>query len=101
MSGLRIKARQVRNQMSPAVKASTPEIVKDIVLGTDDTFTMSVEYTGNDLSPPVVTTVGSQDLDTLMLSGATADKIEAAKSFYKSLLTRLCSFTVSATIFTL
>ncbi len=92
LSGLRIKARQVRNQMSPAVKASTPEIVKDLLPGSSDTLTMSVEYTGNDKTPPTLTTEWAQNLDALMTTGATAEKIGAAKNFYKSLLDHLCSF---------
>ena len=93
MSSLRIKARSVREKMTSNVRGMTPEIVKDVVLGTDDSFTISLEFTGNVKSPPVLTTKWPENFDVLMSEGGNIDEqLDATKKFFNSLLDHLCTF---------
>ena len=92
MSSLRIKARAVREKLTPNVKAATPELTSRVVLGTDDVFTISLEFAGNVKSPPAVTTEWPENFDVLMVTGTTVQKLEATKNFFENLLTHLCTF---------
>ena len=92
MAGLRIKARAVRDNMTPKVKAVTPELPSKVQLGTDDLFTIALEFAGNVKTPPVVTTDWPENFESLMVTGTTAERLDAAKNFFDNLLTHLCTF---------
>jgi len=92
MAGLRIKARAVRDAMAPRVKAVTPELPSKVLLGTDDLFTIALEFAGNVKTPPVVTTDWPENFETMMVTGTTAERLEGAKNFFDNLLTHLCTF---------
>ena len=92
MAGLRIKARTVRDAMAPRVKAVTPELPSKVLLGTDDLFTIALEFAGNVKTPPVVTTDWPENFETMMVTGTTAERLEGAKNFFDNLLTHLCTF---------
>ncbi len=92
MSSLRIKARAVRDNMISKIKAVTPELPSKVLLGTDDLFTIALEFAGNVKTPPVVTTEWPENFETLMVTGTTLERLDAAKNFFENLLTHLCTF---------